>query len=235
MRNYYHRQRSRWVYTPADSTCCWRALLSKPGKHWRTGRSAKAMAHSWQEAEGFPAEVQAVLEKEASFRGIKPLLVIHEHQVNLPPESGRPSHNDAWVLAKADSCLVSIAVEGKVDEPFGDIIEKWNPNKSKGKSARYDFLCKLLKISPSGNIRYQLLHRAASALIEAKEFTAKTAVMLVHSFGEKNQDNLTDYREFLSLFGVSGDANEIVYAGDRYGGIDLYFAWVKGDSKCLER
>ena len=225
-------KRNNIVYIPADSTECWRMLLSEPVKHWKEGHSAMAMAHSWQGAEGFPAEVQSVLEREVSLRGIRPLLVIPEHQVNLPPDDRRPSQNDAWVLAAADSGLVSIAVEGKVDEPFGQTLAEWNPDESDGKRERYDYLCKLLGISPTGDIRYQLLHRTASALIEAKRFTAKKAVMLVHSFSQEDR-HIADYQNFLSLFGATGGANEITHAGDR-NGVGLYFAWVRGHKRHLE-
>ena len=63
-----------------------------------------------------------------------------------------------------------------------------------------------------GNIRYQLLHRTASAVIEAKRFNATYALMVVHSFSQ-TADWLDDYKEFAYLFGVKADINSIVSVG----------------------
>lgn len=35
----------------------WQALLADPEKHWKSGYSARTLAHSWEAAEGFPSEV----------------------------------------------------------------------------------------------------------------------------------------------------------------------------------
>jgi len=46
------------------------------------------------------------------------VLKIPEHKVEL--DTGNvPSQNDLFVLARTDSDLVTIVVEGKVREPFG--------------------------------------------------------------------------------------------------------------------
>lgn len=222
--------RSSLVHVPVRSVDGWRRL--HPARHWKTGYSAKALAHSWQAADGFPAEVKDVLAQVDSFLGIRPLLIIPEHRVGLPPDGGRPSQNDVWTLARTGSNLVSIAVEGKVQETFGSTLGEWKPDASKGQRQRYDYLCGLLEVSPSMNIRYQLLHRTASALIEAQRFRAKQAVMLVHSFSQEDM-HLTDYQDFLALFGIAGDVNEIMHAGRKHGGIDLYLGWARGDSQYL--
>lgn len=83
-----------------------------------------------------------------------------------------------------------------------------------------------------GHIRYQLLHRTASAVIEAGRFNAQNALMLVHSFSQFNEW-FDDYCQFLALFGVKGEVNLIVF-GKNVDGIDLYFGWVKGSSKYLK-
>ena len=35
----------------------WKALLADPEKQWKTGYSARALAHAWECCEGFPPEV----------------------------------------------------------------------------------------------------------------------------------------------------------------------------------
>jgi hypothetical protein len=179
-----------------------------------------------------PVDVKQVLEQEPQFKGLETLIAVPEHKVPLPGGSTE-SQNDVWVLARTGSSLVSIAVEGKVSEPFGDIIDKWRPDSTAGKRKRMDFLCRTIGLEdqPPGDIRYQLLHRTASAIIEAKRFHAQHAVMLVHSFSQ-TEEWFPDYEKFLSLYGIETGVNRIVSAGE-LDGIKLHFAWVRGDAKYL--
>jgi hypothetical protein len=41
---------------------------------------------------------------------------------SLFSRGSKPSQNDIFILARSDTDLVSIAVEGKVDEPFGGMV-----------------------------------------------------------------------------------------------------------------
>src|SRR3546814_407772 len=104
------------IYIPTSSAEHWAQFLAEPVKHWRQGFSARTLAYSWQEANGFPAEVAAVLADQ--FPSLELLLALPEHQVPLPGGS-RPSQNDVWALARSQDQLISIAVEGKVSESFG--------------------------------------------------------------------------------------------------------------------
>jgi len=92
---------------------------------------------------------------------------------------------------------------------------------------RLSFLCSELQLEPEqlDHIRYQLLHRTASAIIEAKKLNAENALMLVHSFTPTNE-SFDDYCRFLELFGVQGEIDSIVFAKN-IDGIALFFAWVK--------
>ena len=178
------------IFVPLTSVDQWKQLLADPDKQWRTGYSARTLAHCWQEADGLPTDVQTVFCRWGTepFNGLEVLLVVPEHQVPLPGGS-RPSQSDVWVLARGNTDLVSIAVEGKVSEPFGPTLEEWRKDASPGKEERLNFICKQLSLSPSppDSIRYQLLHRAASAVVEARRFNAAHAMMLVHSFSPSNE------------------------------------------------
>lgn len=221
------------IYIPAVSAEQWTQFLADPIKHWRQGYSARTLAYSWQEASGFPVEVQAVL--VAQFPDIELLLALPEHQVPLAGGS-RPSQNDIWALARSEGKLVSIAVEGKVSEPFGPTVQEWRTQASPGKSERLNFLCEQLGIQSSvpDALRYQLLHRATSAVIEAKRFGAAHAVMLVHSFSQTSKW-FQDYAAFVSLLGGSAASeNSIVSIGVR-SGISLHLAWVRGDAQYLSK
>ena len=222
------------IYIPATSADQWAQFLAEPVKQWRTGFSARTLAYSWQEAAGFPVEVQSALSENGAFAEIKLLLALPEHQVHLPGGS-RPSQNDIWVLARAGESLVSIAVEGKVAEPFGPTLEEWLDGASAGKSARLAYLRGELGLAEQlpGTVRYQLLHRFASAVIEAKRFGATHAVMLVHSFSQAHQW-FEDYAAFAALLGVEVAVNRVVSVGQR-GGVHLHLGWVCGDAKYLSK
>nr|NIN65500.1 hypothetical protein [Anaerolineae bacterium]NIN93642.1 hypothetical protein [Anaerolineae bacterium] len=215
------------VYVPASSANDWKEFLAKPDRQWKAGYSAHALAHAWQEADGFPESVRRVLAKSGRFTSIELLLAIPEHQVALP--GGRtPSQSDLWVLARTDSGLVSMAVEGKVAEPFGPTVQDWLSDASSGKRKRLKFIRSLLELEGMeiGPIRYQLLHRTASAVLEAPRFHAVQSMMMVHSFSAQDE-GFDDYRDFVSLFGAAAELNEVTNAG-AVSGTELFFAWVRG-------
>jgi hypothetical protein len=224
------------IYIPTTKPEDWQSLLADPENQWRRGYSARTLAYCWQEAEGFPACVTRVFNKSNInlFHEIEILLAIPEHKVSLPG-GGRPSQNDLFVLAKSHDQLISIAVEGKVSEPFGDVVSKWLENPSEGRKKRLEFLCTELglEIDDISNIRYQLLHRTVSAILEAKRFNAQNALMLVHSFSQKDEW-FENYALFAALFGIDAKTDRIHYAG-KIGNIQLYLGWVKGDAKYLRK
>jgi hypothetical protein len=213
----------------------WQVLLADPKKHWKTGYSARTLAHCWEAVEGFPPEVERALHQtdEPSLSVITPLLAIPEFKVPLPG-GVRPSQNNLFVLARGAKGPISIMVEGKVSESFGPRLDEWHADASEGKDQRFRFLLHTLGLleEPTASIRYQLLHRAASAVITGEQFRAAAAVMLIHSFSEQ-RFGWTDYRAFAKLFGV--DAKEGVV--QRLGvdsTVPLFGVWVVGDCKFLQ-
>ena len=225
------------IFVPTNNPEDWKPLLAEPEKHWKTGYSAKALAYSWEEANDFPESVKKVFISSgiALFNNVELLLAFPEYQVPLPGGS-RPSQNDIFVLAKGNDQLISITVEGKVSEPFGDTIAEWRKDDSAGKRKRLKFLLEELELEDNeeiNTIRYQLLHRTASALIEAKKFGAQNALMLVHSFSQSHEW-FSDYSQLLALFGLNAQTDSLAFAGN-INAIDLYFGWVRGDEKYLHR
>ena len=128
---------TRKILIPSTGVDHWRQLLADPDKHWKTGYSAKALAHCWQEADGLPTSVHAVFSRQgiAPFNELEVLMALPEHQVQLPG-GPRPSQNDVWGLAKGGGDIISIAVEGKVSETFGPTLEEWLQEASAGKKQR---------------------------------------------------------------------------------------------------
>ncbi len=223
-------------FRPINDPEEWRQLLAQPDRHWKTGYSAKALAYCWHEADGFPVEVSRMFLSSGIdvFMDIEILLAFPEYKVPLPG-GPRASQSDIFLLARGKGQLISIVVEGKVSEPFGDTIAEWKAAPGNGKETRLNYLCDLLEldIGRIDHVRYQLLHRAASALIEAKRFNAANTLMLVHSFSRENEW-FEDYQQFLSLFGAKGAVSSLVFAKN-IDGINLYFGWAKGNEKYLNR
>lgn len=219
------------IYIPTSNAEQWAQFLAEPIKHWRQGFSARTLAYSWQEAGSFPAEVESAL--ASRFPSAELLLAFPEHKVSLPGGS-RPSQNDIWVLARSEGQLISIAVEGKVSEPFGPTVQEWQMEPSSGKGERLAYLLSLLGLSSvPETMRYQLLHRTASAIIEAQRFNAAHAVMLVHSFSQSSEW-FQDYASFVSLMGGRAEEGSIVSVGSR-SGIALHFVWVRGNANYLSK
>ena len=212
----------------------WKSKLPDP-KHWKPGYSARTLAYSWMEAKGFPKSVKEVFQKSdyPIFKNIEFLLGFAEYEVSLPG-GRRPSQNDIFVLAKSQKNLVSIAVEGKVREPFGELTGEWSNDKSAGKAVRLEFLCESLGLNKDiiQGIRYQLLHRTTSALLGARRFNASTALLLVHSFSQEH-DGFHDYSRFAKHLGLMTAQLNTVHFIKRIDNIDLYLAWVTGKEKYL--
>lgn len=221
------------IFVPTKNTDDWRKLLADPEKHWRTGYSAKTLACCWESADGFPPEVTQLFSGSGIliFQKVQLLLAFPEYKVFIPPSKGHPSQNDLFVLAKgSDGGLIAITIEGKVAEPFGKTLEEWKTHLSSGKIERLAFLQDQLGFNDElpSQLRYQLLHRTVSALIEARQFNASNAAMIVHSF---SQEDLwfDDYQSFLALFGVQAARPGQLYFLKETHGIKLYSGWARGN------
>lgn len=225
------------IYIPTSGVEDLRRHLADPEKHWRTGFSARSLAYAWESAKGFPPEIQDLFtSSDPPFHDVVLLLAIPEHKVLMPPYGGHPSQNDLFVLAKdSRNSLMAITVEGKVLEAFDKNLSVWNAEGSPGKQKRLAFIKDTLglagEIPPT--IRYQLLHRTASAILEAKRFTAKSAVMVVHSFSQSDLW-LEDYQDFLKLYGVVDAKIGKLYFLTELWGIEVYSGWARGDAKFLQ-
>lgn len=227
-------------FIPTTKPEDWKPLLAEPDKHWKTGYSAKSLAYCWQEANDFPKSIRRVFKGSGIklFQNADILLAFPEYKVPLPG-GRRASQNDIFILARGNGQLIAITIEGKVDESFGDTIADWKQRDEGGKRERLRFLCSELQLDEAkiDHIRYQLLHRTASAIIEAKRFNAENALMLVHSFRQaekKGDKRFQDYCQFLALFGIKGLINSLRHAKN-INGINLYLGWVRGDKKYLEK
>ena len=225
------------IYIPARSADDWQQFLAEPDKHWRSGYSARAAAYAWQEADGFPREVAALLSSanDDNLKHVELLLAIPEHKVYFPPMQGHPSQSDVFALGRAiNGDLMSIAVEAKVSEPFDLTVNEWIADPTRGKMERLEFLKDTLGIGdkPIGHIRYQLLHRLSAALLEAKRFSAKYAILVIHSFSQTDEW-FDDFAAFLSLYGLVASVGQLAEL-DLGNATNVFAGWARGNAKYLD-
>jgi hypothetical protein len=212
------------ILIPSSGPDCWKQFLAKPDQHWVTGYSARTLAYAWETANGFPSDIAAVLAR--AFGPVEALLAIPEHKTALPGGS-RDSQSDVFLLARHAEGVIACTIEGKVDEPFGPLVSEWFADPSAGKIERMAHVCSLLGLREApADVHYQLLHRTASALIEAERFGAADAAMIVHSFSPERRWHAAFVR-FVEALGaeLADDASVITMPSGRR----LLLAWVSGD------
>lgn len=215
------------ILIPTKGPEDWKHLLADPDRHWKEGYAAYSLAHRWEDAKGFPGEVEEALASVPALEDVELLLAIPEYKFSLPGGGGA-SQTDIFCLGRNRHGLVAIMVEGKVNESFGPLVSEWSVDPSPGKIKRLNFLCRTLELDPDQvqEVRYQLLLRTASAIMEAKRYKALTAAMLVHSFSP-TYNWFEDYAAFAALFGIDTSMDQVHFAG-KMAGTHLYLAWIKG-------
>jgi Domain of unknown function (DUF6946) len=215
------------ILVPSEGPDSWR--LADPRKQWAAGCPARALAYCWEAADGLPPEVATMFTPEPEL-----LVAIPEHQVALPG-AGADSQNDIFAIIRSGYRTHAVAVEGKAREPFGPTVEEWYSDPTSGKRRHMKALCTVLGLNdiPPGNIRYLLMHRAASALIEAWRFKTDEAAMIVHSFAP-DRIWFDDFAAFCGLFDldVEPDRPVVVELPD---GMPLRLGWATGDCQFLKR
>jgi len=170
-----------------------------------------------------------VLAAHEAFRNPELLIGVVEHRVNLDTVK-TPSQNDIWCILGTDAGSVSVAVEGKAGENFDKRLGDWLESDRSGKERRLAFLCNVLgaEAKPDPGLRYQLFHRAASAVLEAKRWRLPKALMLVQSFSE-SRTAWSDYSDFAKFLGFGAVARDRVSGPIRASEVDLYLAWVHSE------
>jgi hypothetical protein len=141
--------------------------------------------------------------------------------------TGAESQTDLMVLAAVEGGLAVIAVEGKASEPFGPLVSEWNTG-TRGRTERLRGLCATFGLDPAavGDLRYQLFHRAASAVYEAQRYRSRHALFLVQCFADATSGNFDDYARFAAAIGLGAAAKNVVSGPCDCDGVELRFAWV---------
>jgi len=230
--------------------------LGKPELHWKKGRSAFELSHAWMNAKGIPASARSVLDQALEWRDAKLLDAIFERSTALPGR-GLASQTDLLGIVSLKDGNAILSVEGKVDEPFGEVVGEWvggprhkeageaegdfqarRERSQKNRVRRLDALCSLLEVDAKqvAGLYYQLFHRTCAAVYEAQRFRYPSAMMLVHSFAGHGAAPETplcfnEFKSFTEAVGMPVPVPESVSMPKRLGGVELRLGWVS-DEPC---
>jgi hypothetical protein len=222
------RQQKR-IFVPTQSPTDWQRLLAEPDKHWKPGYSAHSLATCWESADSIPPEISALIRSHPDFSADAPSLVVGLPELKTElPGGGSASQTDLFAIVASSEKRIALGVEGKVAEPFGETLGEWLKNASAGKKERLAYLSQLLGLNTPlpPTIRYQLIHRTASALLEARRFRIPHAALIVHSF---SPDHLwfDDFRNWCQVFGADASLGRLALLAE-FQGTRLYAGWATG-------
>lgn len=204
-------------------------FLGKP-THWKYGRSAKSVADSWFRANDLPLRVRRLLNQSDELLDCELIDGWLERSTDLGDQRGTHSQTDLLAVLGLKSGLAVIGVEAKVTESFGPFVSDWLADESFGKKQRLTKLLAMLDIAEvqAMALRYQLLHRTAAAMLEAKRYRTNNAVMAVHSFCP-NGTGFPDFAKFAEAMGFGTLERDQLSQPRRVDGINLWLGWVSDD------
>jgi len=226
------------IFIPTKNAESWKDLLADPIKHWKDEFSAKLTAYSWEKEGNIPKEILKVLTSHPDFIDLELLLAIPEYKVSLPGGT-RPSQNDVLAVFFTNKALSVMAVEGKAKEDFDEKIISWKKHTSDiGVAERLGYILDKIGIKAKtiDNLRYQLFHRLASAVIMAEKFHAKNAILIIQSFNKNdNENHFSDFADFLRLYNYSSINKSQLYNLTNVNGIEIFSAWVYSKKQKTEQ
>jgi uncharacterized protein DUF6946 len=220
--------------------------LAKP-EDWRRVAStdmrpaAYELAQTWQAAGGIPPGIKKALDDfhAPPISGLSLDVAIVEMPVFVDTKTAATTDLMGYARNRADEPVV-LAVEAKAHEPFGLPVRSWlrgevdepssNTEPHPARERRFAFLCERLGFSVDleCGLRYQLLHRTVSAVMEGELHAAAAVVVLIHDFGESAPGNWKDYELYLDALGfpsvVPGQVVGPALLGSRRS-MPTYFLW----------
>src|SRR5712672_1701213 len=188
----------------------WRDRLANPDRQWKREFSAFETAVSWELASknksGLPDPIGNLF-RNSNYGEPLLMFAVAEHKVDLPGGNAA-SQSDVWAVVRTSSGMLSLTVEAKANETFGDeILESWlvagkTKDSIDNRTRRFDYVPLHLPISESFlPVRYQLLHRCAASVIEAKRLGFLHAAFVVQAFNAPAK-SFDDYSVFCRALNV---------------------------------
>jgi hypothetical protein len=218
------------LLTSTRGLCSWRDRLASPDKQWKREYSAFETAVSWENASsndsGLPRELEQLLLQ--SFSNPVLLLAVAEHKVGLPGGNAA-SQSDVWAVINTAAGLLSLTVEAKASEAFGnETLEKWlvgtSERSTKNRKDRWEYVHANLPPAESYlEVRYQMLHRCAAAVIEAKRLGALHAAFVVQAFNTP-ETSFVQFGRFCSALKLPAARGKLATA--TVGGVSLSLGWI---------
>ena len=183
------RSDSRPIHSLGDWT------RPKQPYHWKERRSAMELARAWCNGgePRCPQELRIALDSHPLTLGARLIEGSPEHVTALPGRGNGRNH-DLWVRAETGGAPLTICVEAKADESFGDRVGAYlrrahATNARTGAGLRTRALARIVFQKPVdvsqeavSSLRYQLLAAAAGTVLQAVRDRATTAVLVVHEF-----------------------------------------------------
>jgi hypothetical protein len=203
----------RRIYAPTAGLSTWKQGLLDPDTQWVRTKSAFETAVFWEcgamQPRGLHPHLIALLEQEQTLEGCELVASFPGHRVHMPGVMDA-SQTDVWAVLRTDVGSVSIALEGKAGEGFAESVGEWRKDALAEKDTRLAFLCDQLGLTkqPSDEIRYQLLQRTVSALLEAERVDAAIAAMIIVSFTDDPRSK-DDFGAFTSCLGGAVSPGQI--------------------------
>ncbi len=173
----------------------WRVLATPASeKHWKDGRSAKELARAWMSGAGKDALVE-LFETNDDLRGLQIHQAVAAAQVAFDQFPGGKRNHDLLIRGECAAGQVTIGLEAKADETFGETIAAYRRKALKIRDAgnatnapeRLEHLLNdvaliSLDLNPTfGDLRYQLFSDVAGTLAAVEQPNA-VAVFVVHEF-----------------------------------------------------
>lgn len=202
-------------------------------RHYKPGHSAWECSRCWSTIKSdFPQNIRSLFENASvlALRNLKIEQVYAEYPVFLPDSYRSPSKCDLMIFAEGPgNRKVVLALEAKCDEPFAQPVNIWIRTADKPvprsqrplfkqpsvpvlrKLRRLQLLNEILDIDilDDSTLRYQLLHRTASAILTARQTFAEAAVVIIQAFSESER-NFSDFESFCAILGFSRIAKDSV-------------------------
>jgi hypothetical protein len=178
-------------------------------------------------ANDLPGPVRALLDQAEEWRGAVLLDAYLERAVDLKDGVRGASMTDAMAICRlARGGLGVVAAEAKVREDFGPTVGQWLGDAPPHKRKRLDGLLALLGLDGAevAPLRYQLFHRAASAVLEARRYESRHAAMVVQSFCP-NASHFDDFARFAEALGWGELGFDAISQVRDCGGVELRVGW----------
>lgn len=161
------------------------------------------MIDQWWQANALPPSIATILDQAPEWREAVLIDAFAERCTDLRDGQPRHTQSDLLAIIGLPERLAVLAIEAKVSEGFDKTVGEWRAEASPGKDMRLKKLCRLFDLDPTtvDKIRYQLLHRTAAAILEARRYRSGQAAMIVQSWSPLDE-GFADFRAFFERIGL---------------------------------